>query len=82
MAERNYIALGDMKTLAEARERILRVKANIKYKIAYNKLKVSPSSFKFKINKEERDFMGNKKLYPYYLYVQTPSDKYNWMFLA
>ena len=77
-----WIALGQVKTLSEAKERINRVKANVKYKIAYNKLKIKVSQFKFKIEKEDKDMFGNKNIYPYYLYVETPSSKYNWMFLA
>ena len=80
--ENYWISLGQVKTLSEAKDRIKRVKANIKYKIAYNKYKIKLSSFSFKIEKEKESFMGLTNSFPYYLYVKTPDTKYNWMFLA
>jgi transcription antitermination factor NusG len=76
------ISLGQARTEYEAKDLVKRVKANIRFKIKYNKLKVSPGSFKIVVEKESKDPFGNKNMFPYYLYVKTPSTKYNWMFLA
>lgn len=77
-----WISLGQVSTLNEAKERLARVKENIKYKIQFNKYKIKVSDFKLKIEKEDKDLFGNKNAYAYYLYVKTPDNKYNWMFLA
>ena len=77
------ITLGDFETEYDAERHKTMAKKRLKYIIKLNNLKVSPSSFKFKITRNKSPNWLNEPLkYPYNLSVETPSNKYNWIFLS
>lgn len=73
----NGIALGNHATLSEAKERISNQKKRLKYVIKLNKLKVKSEAFKFYMEKSTED-----RSYPFFTYVDTPENKYDWIFQA
>jgi hypothetical protein len=77
------ITLGDFNTLENAEEHKKQAKKRLIYVLNYNKIKVNPSNFKFKITRNKSPNWLDEPLdYPYNLSVETPDNKYNWIFLS
>lgn len=74
----NGIALGNHKTISEVRDRIENQKKRLRGVIRSNKLNVAMSKFKFYWKKAT----DRSVKYPYFSYVDTPSKKYDWIFIT
>ena len=71
------IALGNHATIQDTKERINNQKKRLREIIRKNKLNINPSQFKFYYEKSTQD-----SNYPYFSYVNTPEEKYNWIFIT
>ena len=80
------ITLGQFSSVTEGRAKIALHNRRLLSIIKLNKLRVSPSKFKFKLEKiKAKPWMGNIKMgyinYPYEAFVKTPNRRYDWIFL-